>query len=158
MLGLASMATAQKRDCAPDPKMFKEIMEYKIKFLAQEMDLKEDQKEKFVEVYQQMSDLKNKNFERMRAIENSLKKDASEADYKKASDELAEIRLRDVNIDKEYDAKFAKFLSQKQIYKMKEAEDTFRRKMQDMRHKRRNEQKKKATDNTRRTKSAAKSK
>ena len=132
-----------KRDPDPDPKMMKEITEYKMKFLAQEMDLKEDQKEKFVELYQKMSEERMQNFRRMRQLEDSLKENASEEDYKKASDGIADLKLADARIEKEYDAKFAKFLSQKQIYKMKEAEEKFRRKMHDMRQKRCGEKKKK---------------
>ena len=123
--------------------MMKEITEYKMKFLAQEMDLKEDQKEKFVELYQKMSEERMQNFRRMRQLEDSLKENASEEDYKKASDGIADLKLADARIEKEYDAKFAKFLSQKQIYKMKEAEEKFRRKMHDMRQKRCGEKKKK---------------
>lgn len=132
-----------KRDPGPDPKMMKEITEYKMKFLAQEMDLKEDQKEKFVELYQKMSEERMQNFRRMRQLEDSLKENASEEDYKKASEGIADLKLADARIEKEYDAKFAKFLSQKQIYKMKEAEEKFRRKMHDMRQKRCGEKKKK---------------
>ena len=132
-----------KRDSGPDPKMMKEITEYKMKLLAQEMDLKEDQKEKFVELYQKMSEERMQNFRRMRQLEDSLKENASEEDYKKASDGIADLKLADARIEKEYDAKFAKFLSQKQIYKMKEAEEKFRRKMHDMRQKRCGEKKKK---------------
>ena len=114
-----------------------------MKFLAQEMDLKEDQKEKFVELYQKMSEERMQNFRRMRQLEDSLKENASEEDYKKASEGIADLKLADARIEKEYDAKFAKFLSQKQIYKMKEAEEKFRRKMHDMRQKRCGEKKKK---------------
>ena len=42
---------------------------------------------------------------------------------------------KDADIDRAYDAKFATFLSQRQIFKMKEAEDKFRAKMNEMKQK-----------------------
>ena len=127
----------------PDEKKLKEIREYKMKYLAQEMELKDDQKAKFVELYEKMSDEKRKNFESMRDMERRLKKNATEAEYKELSTKISDCRIRDAQIDKEYDAKFAEFLTQKQIYKMKESEEKFRKKMMDMHHKRREERKKK---------------
>lgn len=129
-------------DCRPDPKKLKELLDYKIKFLAQEMELRDDQKQKFAALYEKMSEEKRANFESMRAAEMKLKENASEAEYKRLSDMISDCRMRDVQIDKEYDAKFATFLSQKQIYKMKEAEDMFRRKMMEMHQKRKHGRKK----------------
>lgn len=127
----------------PDPKMMKEINEYKMKFLAQEMELKDGQKEQFVELYQKFNDERMRNFRKMRQLEESLKNNPSEEDYRKASEGISNLKLADAQLEREYDAKFAKFLSQKQIYKMKEAEEQFRRKMHDMRQKRCGEKKKK---------------
>ena len=44
-------------------------------------------------------------------------------------------KAEDAAIEKSYDEKFSQFLSQKQIYKMKTAENEFRKKMQEMRNK-----------------------
>lgn len=131
------MACAQNKQKGgePNPKMMKEIQEYKIKFLAQEMELKDDQIPKFTELYEKMSEEKRANFMNMRKLEKSLKSNSSEAEYKEVSDKISDCRLKDAQIDKEYDAKFATFLTQKQIYKMKAAEEKFRRKMHEMRHK-----------------------
>lgn len=127
-------ANAQKRE-KPDPKMFREIQEYKMKYLAQEMELKEDQKEKFIETYTQFCDSRHKYFEEMRRLEESVKPNASENDYKEVTAKMGDLRLKDAQLEKEYDVKFSKFLTAKQIYKMKEAEEQFRRKMRDMRQK-----------------------
>ena len=125
----------KKAHRGPDPKMFKEIQEYKVKFLAQEMELNDDQKARFAELYTKMSEEKRKNFENMMRLEKQLKENASEAEYKDVSDQIVDSRIRDAQIEKEYDAKFAKFLSRKQIYKMKAAEEKFRKKMREMHHK-----------------------
>lgn len=131
----AGVCFAQNKGGKPDAKMFKEIQEYKVKFLCQEMELKDDQISKFTELYDKMNEEKRLNFESMRRLEKKLKSDATEAEYKEVSEKISECKLKDAQIDKEYDAKFAKFLSQKQIYKMKTAEEKFRRKMHEMRHK-----------------------
>lgn len=127
----------------PDEKKIKEIRDYKIKYLAQEMELKGDQKSKFVELYEKMSDEKIKNFRSMRAMEKRLKDNATEAEYKELTSKISDCRVRDAQIEKEYDAKFAEFLTPKQLYMMKEAEGKFRKKMMDMHHKRKEERKKK---------------
>lgn len=126
----------------PDEKKLKELRDYKIKYLAQEMELKDDQKAKFVEVYEKMSEERRRNFESMRSMERKLKDNASEAEYKELSAKISDCKIKDAQIEKEYDAKFAEFLTQKQIYKMKEAEEKFHRKMMDMHHKRKQEKKK----------------
>lgn len=128
-------AFAQNKGGKSREEMFREVQEYKMKFLAQEMELKEDQIARFNELYEKMSQEKGKNFREMRKLEKSLKKDASEQEYKLVSDKISECKVKDAEIDKEYDAKFATFLSQKQIYKMKAAEEKFRKKMMEMHHK-----------------------
>lgn len=130
----------------PDPKMLKQIQEYKIKFLAQEMELKADQKEKFVELYQKFSAERHANFEKMRACEATLKNNPSDADYKSASDAMADLRVKDAALEKKYDKEFAKFLTHKQIYLMKQGEEKFRRKMTDMHHKRKHSKGKRKAD------------
>lgn len=117
--------------------MRKEIHEFKLKFLAQEMDLREDQQKRFFELYNQMSEEKGKLFERTRALEKKLcdSSKASDAEYKAVSDAITATKEKDAEIEKKYDEKFSHFLSQKQIFKMKEAEGRFRDKMHEMRHK-----------------------
>lgn len=118
--------------------MFREIQEFKMKYLAQEMELKEDQQKTFFDLYDEMC---RKRFAAMKAardIEKSVRKkeNATEADYQSVTEAMNKAKAQDASIEKEYDAKFSKFLSQKQIFKMKAAEDSFRKKMEEMRHSR----------------------
>lgn len=117
--------------------MAKEFREFKIKFLAQEMDLSSDQAEKFSDLYAQMEEERFRIFQDTKSLERRIKKNpnASDADYEALSNAITNARLKDVEIEKAYDAKFATFLSRKQIFKLKEAEDAFRRKMHQMRMK-----------------------
>lgn len=120
--------------------MAKEINEFKLKFLAQEMELKEDQQKRFFELYDQMSKEKWEIFKEMRDKERKVKNDpnATDEDYKSLSDAIADFKAKDAQIDKKYDDQFATFLTQKQIFKMKDAEEKFRQKMHEMRGKRKN--------------------
>jgi hypothetical protein len=136
IVGAAFSASAQNSDGKSREQMMKEIREFKLKFLAQEIDLKEDQKARFIELYSEMSDKRAECMKDALRMERSVKKnaDATEADYQKATDAMTKAKAEDAAIEKAYDDKFAQFLSQKQIYKMKEAENEFRKKMSEMRH------------------------
>ena len=125
------LASAQKKGKDRE-KMFKEVQEYKMKFLAQEMELKEDQRSRFFELYGKMSEEKRCVYREIRKLEKSLKEDSSEARYKEVTSRISELREKDAAIDKRYDAEFSKFLTSKQIYKMKAGEEKFRKKMHEM--------------------------
>ncbi len=119
--------------------MFKEIQEFKLRYLAQEMGLSEAQKKEFNEIYSQMSMEKGKIFHECHKIEKEIKDNPNISDeaYARASEKLEAAREKEALIDKAYDAKFSTFLSAKQIYKMKQAERAFLEKLRDMRrHKR----------------------
>lgn len=136
LLLIPVMAFAQQKSKA---EMGREIMEFKLKFLAQEMDLKADQQNRFVEVYTRMSNEKKKAFETAIALEKRVRnnKNASAEEFQQASDAMAKAKIAEGQIDQKYDAEFKKFLSPKQIYQMKEAEQKFRAKMKELRHKKR---------------------
>jgi len=114
-------------------------MEFKLKFLAQEMELKGDQKEKFVATYTSMMDEKKKIFLEIKALEKKINENenATEEEYETVSEAISNAKIRIAEIESKYDEKFSKFLSSKQIFKMKSAEDKFRDKMNQMRHRRR---------------------
>ena len=117
--------------------MRKEFREFKIKFIAQEISLQPEQTKEFTELYSQMEDEKFKVFSSAHKLECSVKanKNATDADYTKLSEAMLNAKEKDAELSKKYDDKFSKVLSPKQLYKMKEAEESFRRKMQEMRRK-----------------------
>ncbi|MDE6755359.1 MAG: hypothetical protein K2J82_12220 [Muribaculaceae bacterium] len=124
--------------------MFKEILEFKMKYLAQEMDLKGDQRQKFFDLYSEMTQRKNQCWKNARHMEKKLRKNdnPSEADYQAVTDAMNKAKAEDATIENEYSDKFSSFLTQKQIFKMKEAEDSFRKKMEEMRRKNHHKEKK----------------
>ncbi len=139
VLGIGTLCAQEKAKKSRE-EMRKEFREFKIKFIAQEIDLQEDQQKQFAELYDQMCDERMKIFEQTRRLERKVKKEsnATEEDYASVSRALTEAKEKDAAIEKKYDAKFSTFLSSKQIFKMKAAEEKFRKKMSEMRHKKKN--------------------
>lgn len=117
--------------------IFQEIQEFKLKYIAQEIDLKEDQQQEFFDLYNEMTRKRFAVVKEVRSLEKQVKnnKNATEEDYKAVTDALNKSKASEAAIEKEYDAKFSKFLTQKQIFKLKSAEESFRKKMEEMRHK-----------------------
>ena len=133
-------------DSAKKEKMFKEMREFKMKYLAKEIDLSDAQKQKFFELYDEMSNQRDACYREVRKMEKKLKKDgkdATEEDYQNVTAALNKANAAAAEIEKTYNDKFAEFLSPKQIYKLKEAEKTFREKLEEMRLNRKKEHKKK---------------
>jgi len=125
-------AVAQSRHGNHRDDKRKELREYKMKYLAQEMELSEDDQKHFFEVYNQLSDERAAVKKQIRGLDRKVRdKTATEADY----DALNKAKEKFAEIDKKYDAKFATFLTGKQIFKMKEAEAAFMKKMREMRAK-----------------------
>ncbi|MCM1153110.1 MAG: hypothetical protein NC328_05605 [Muribaculum sp.] len=135
LLGSVTVGYAQKSNHGKNHG--KEVLEFKLKYLAQEMDLNEDQQPKFFEFYTRMNNEKFALFKELRQLERKIKDGkATEAEYEAYSKASANAKIKIAEIDKSYEAKFSQFLSAKQLYKLKEAEETFRKKMREMHHKR----------------------
>lgn len=117
--------------------MRKELQEYKLKYLIQEMELRDETaQKKFCDIYNQMEDERVKVFKETRALKKRLNSgNASDEEYESVSRSLTDAKEKVANIEKRYDEKFATFLTSKQIFKMKTAEETFRQKMRELRHK-----------------------
>lgn len=130
LLATIQVVAQEKKGLTPEKR--KEFREYKMKFLAQEMELKDDNRKRFFELYDELS---NERFElrsEMHTINAKIKENkATEADYTR----LNKLKEQEGDLEKKYDAKFASFLSSKEIFKMKEAENVFRKKLHDMKSK-----------------------
>lgn len=135
LIGCFSVVSAQVHHGKKNDKMYEEIQEFKMKYLAQEMELKDDQKDKFYKLYDEMNEKRLEVLKPAWSLEKKLKKNpsASEEEYQQAAEAMTKAKDQCAAIEKEYAEKFSQFLTQKQIFKMKEAEDQFRKKMQEMR-------------------------
>lgn len=138
ILLLALPSFAQKHTDKDKEAKRKELMEIKLNYLADEMDLQGEKKKQFFEVYSQMESERRKIFKKIKAAEKRISgtKDASENDYEKASNEITEAKNEMAQIEAKYDEKFATFLTKKQIYTMKAAESKFMEKVRGCRDKR----------------------
>lgn len=121
----------------PNPQAEKELLEYKIKYLSQEMDLKPNQQEKFVTLYTRMTNEKRKVYEQAIELSNKVKAGggANSDEYSRATEAMNNAKIQEGKIDSKYDTEFRKFLTSKQIYTMKEAEAKFRSMLQELRQK-----------------------
>lgn len=137
VLCICSMAAmGQGKKChKPTPAQEREFREFKMKYLAQEIELREDQRERFFELYDKMMAEKRQIMCKVPEMERQLKErnNVSDEEYDKFQEVLNESRTKDLEIDKKYDAEFSKFLSKKQLFKFKQAEAHFRDKMREMR-------------------------
>lgn len=138
LFGTSSQALA---DCCPKPdngQWRREMREFKLKFLAQEMELREDQQKQFFSLYTQMSNEKHNVLEAARQAEERVLHlpNPTENDYRIANEAFAHAREQEVAIEKKYDKQFRTFLSQRQLFLMKEAEKKFREKLHQMRRNR----------------------
>lgn len=144
VLGALSFNGFAQNDCKPKGNWKKELQDFKFKFLAQEIELKEDQKKKFFDLYARMEAEKIKVHDECRQARDVLKKskNPTEAEYDAVSNAFSSEKLKHAQIEKYYDEKFRTILSAKQLYKLKTAEWKFQKKMMEL-HGRRNTGKKK---------------
>ncbi|MDE7159849.1 MAG: hypothetical protein K2O24_03255 [Muribaculaceae bacterium] len=126
---LAGPKSGKDRD-----EMRREIREFKMKFVAQEIELRDDQREKFTEVYGRMMTEEEAIWKEIWKAQRKLKEDKNltDAEYEQLNAVLIEGKAKGASLEKKYDTLFAQFLTPKQRYKMKDAEMQFRRKMEQM--------------------------
>ena len=133
-------AFAQNKDADHEAKK-KEMLEFKLKFLGDEMGLNESQKKQFGEIYTQMQKERRAIHKKIKSADKLIKnnKNATEADYEKATKEIANAKSKMEQVEKKYYNIFSKFLTKKQIYLMQEAENKFNETMRKCGIKKRNQ-------------------
>lgn len=116
-------------------KMRQEMRDFKLKYLAKEIDLKDDQKQEFIDLYDEFETKRAEIYKPVRKLERQIRKDgdnATEEDYKKLTNELNKANQENSKLETKFNEKFSKFLSQKQIYRLRDAENNFRVKLEIM--------------------------
>ncbi len=130
---------AQQKKTQSRDEWRKEMREFRMKFIAQEIELQENQEQKFTALYNQLCDERQVVLKKAHSAEKRLKTlgpKATDEDYRVASETVAKAREEEVALEKKYSEKFGAFLSQKQLFKMKEAENKFRERLVKMRESR----------------------
>ncbi len=135
LLGSTTSVHADKPGKGDNGQWKKELRDFKLKFLAQEMELREDQQKQFFTLYNQMMEEKEGVMRQARKATRNMD-NATEDEYRQANETLLRAREQDLAIEKRYDEKFRTFLTQKQIFKMKDGERKFRDKLHELRHNR----------------------
>ncbi len=120
---LTTTATAQKRkvDMADFEKR-------KMEFIAKEAGLTQEEADRYFPIYNELSKKKFELHRQHRERVDELKRNnrnMSDAEYKKILDNDVEIRLKEVEYDKEYSGKFEKALPPEKLYKAQQAERKF---------------------------------
>lgn len=130
----AAQQTAQKTDRT---EWTKEMRRYRSEFIADKLELTAEQREKFLPLYQEMDAKTSKLEHDARAMERDVRQKgtaASDTEYEKTAEALAELKAKQGAVEKEYFDKFRKILTPKQLFQLNGAERDFMRNLMD-RHK-----------------------
>ena len=123
---IAAAAPAQNRT-----KFATDMYQAKHEMILQALGLTMTQQKQFMPLYEQMEREIYEVNRNARALANEVekKKNPSDKDYEAAASALSNTRMREGEIEAKYFDKFAKILSKKQLFLLKQAETKFTREM-----------------------------
>ena len=109
----------------------KEMLEYKHDFIVKETGMTQAQRDKFMPLYEAMEkEIYNVNHNaREQAKKINASNNVSDDEYAKAAKTMAEVKSKEGEIETRYFNQFAKILSKKQLFLLKQAEIKFYRQM-----------------------------
>ncbi|MBD5241049.1 MAG: Spy/CpxP family protein refolding chaperone [Paramuribaculum sp.] len=128
----ASAHPQNKNERGDRSEWFKEMSKYKAEFIASELKLSNEQKQSFLQLYQEMENSSSKMARETRKLEKDVKKkgdSATDAELEKAAEARAELKAKQGALEKEYFKKFKKVLTPEQLFKLGDAEKEFARKL-----------------------------
>lgn len=109
-----------------------EMQQYKNDFIAKKLALTDDQKAKFMPLYNSMDDeIRKVQDEAEQLYRQTLKKEdkATDLEYEKAAEALYELKGRENGIEMKYFSDYKEILSPKQLFQLKAAERDFTRQL-----------------------------
>lgn len=129
--------SADNKKKADRKEWFAQMRQYEHEFIADEIDLSKEQKEKFFPIYDAMKDELHKVQRETRQLERSVAKNdnATDVEYESAAKALIELKQKESAIELIYFDKFKEILSAKQLFKLKKAERKFTNKLRKEHHK-----------------------
>lgn len=114
----------------------KELQDFKYKYLAQEIDLTDEQKTDFFEIYAKLESERKQALKDCKAVTKTVKEgEHSDAEYERALDAILNLPIITGQIEKKYFEQFKTFLSDKQLYMLKTAERKFNKKLMELQKK-----------------------
>lgn len=124
---------AQQRPSGREREVWmKEMQQYKNDFIAKKLNLTDEQKAKFVPLYNSMDEEIRKAQQEAEQLYRQTKKKgekASDLEYEKAAEAVYELKGRENTIEMKYFSDFKEILSPKQIFQLKDAERDFTRQL-----------------------------
>lgn len=133
------MCVEAKKNRKPDKKeWFAKMRQHKHDFIEDELDLTDEQEDKFFPMYDAMEDELHKLNRETRKLEKQVAdKNATDVEYDAASKAIIELKKKEADIELKYFDKFKTVLSSKQIFELKRAEKKFTRKIMNAHNKKR---------------------
>ncbi|MDE6684033.1 MAG: Spy/CpxP family protein refolding chaperone [Duncaniella sp.] len=123
--------SAQKPSDRDRKAWMKEMQQYKNEFMVRKLDLTEEQKTKFLPVYNRMEcEVRAVNDQTMK-MEHAIKKnkEATDLEYEKLAEAQFEQKAREAKIELKYLKEFKTILTPRQLIKLKKAERDFSREL-----------------------------
>lgn len=141
---LISVVPAMADNKEPSADKLKELREFKIKYLIQEMELPTDKQAEFTKLYTQYESERISLFKELHQRAKSVKNNANatDTDYSLAAEAIATARTREGELEAKYFQKFKAMLTPKQLYQLKRSEQKFERKLGEMKHQNKGKNKK----------------
>lgn len=132
--GLMQVSAQQPTESDPEmplrEEFYKELRDYKHRFMARELDLSREQQTRFFSLYDRMEDETNKLNSETREMERRVYDEpdgVTDIEYDNAINSLFNLKIREGEIEKEYMEKFRAILSRRQLFMLKSAERNFNR-------------------------------
>lgn len=130
---LSFTTSAQQR---PEPRerkvWMKEMQQYKNDFISKKLQLTDDQKARFIPLYNSMdAEIRKTQDEAEKLYRQTKKKESgvSDLEYEKAAEAAYELKGRENEIEMRYFKQFKTILTPKQLFKLKDAERDFTRQL-----------------------------
>lgn len=130
MMLCCAVAMAQQKAPSKEERTrwMKEMRQYKAEYIAKELKLTDEQKQKFVPLYENMDAETGRIGFETRQLEHTVKdkgEKASELEYEKAAEALFELKKKESDIELKYMPEFKSILTKRQLFELKGAERKF---------------------------------
>lgn len=111
---------------------FRQMGKYKTDFIADELKLTEEQKQKFTPVYEKMQDESSRLAREARNMERDVRKkgdSATDLELEKAAEAQVELKARQGELEKKYFAQLKSILTPRQLFNLNAAERKFNKQL-----------------------------
>lgn len=122
----------------------KEMQQYKNDYIARKLELNDEQKAKFLPMYNSMESEVRKICDQTLRMEREVRKkgeNATDLEWEKAAEAQYELKSKEAQIELKYFKEFKTVLNSKQLLKLKKAERDFSRELMKKHHEKQNKNK-----------------